>query len=226
MTGQQRQTKDLILRTFISRELVLPGKKTRQAIRSTPVEKHRPRLEPVPAGFAGDDHTSCGCFFTADGLKRYSVASGASFARSAGAETRRVFAAATTTMSEHTTTITTAASASNNDVLATSRVRPGHVQPPWTYRSDREAMRRQSTEGGTATSNTSRVEAFLSDNRGRVSFFFLSSFRDPCVYPGRVGRGKIAHRKHRLQPLSRQTSTSRGVQYSVGQGGRNRRCAR
>lgn len=104
--------------------------------------------------------------------------------------------------------------------------RPGCVQPPWTYRSRRKHRRRRYLRRRVATSNTSRVEGFLSNNGYQVSFFFMSSFRDSPVYPGRIGRDKIPHQKQPLQSLSRQIPTSRGDRYSVGQGGRNWRCAR
>lgn len=52
---------------------------------------HRSRLEPVGAGFAGNDH-DCDGSFSADGLKHFPRVAMLRSARAAGVERRRVFA--------------------------------------------------------------------------------------------------------------------------------------
>lgn len=135
--------------------------------------------------------------FSADGLKPLPSAVGPATDCSAGAETRRVSLCETTTMHANTHD-------RGGELFETGeeRLRPTHVQHPWTWDIAHQALKRQLSGGKTATSNTSRVTRLLPNYRHRVSFSLMSSFRDVGGYPGRIGRKGSACRYQAVEQPS------------------------
>lgn len=152
----------------------------------------RPRLKPVPPGFAGDAQSRRGSF-SAHGLKRLPLDTGAFVDRGAGAETRRV--------SPSDTTMYANTHDRDGELFETEeeRLRPTYVQHPRTWETGLQALKRLISRGKNATSNTSKVEPFLPDYRHGLLFSSMSSFRDVGGYLGRVGRKGSALRNRAVE---------------------------
>ena len=153
---------------------------------------HCTELRPATTGLAQYRVDLLQCLTSLFAAESHKPTVSGSSMSSAGAETRRVSPSDTMNVNTHNR---------STEMFETGeeRLRPTDVQHSRTWERAIESLKRQISQGKTATSNTSRVEPFLPNYRHSVLFSLMSSFRDVGCYPGRIGRKGSALRNQEVE---------------------------